>query len=126
MEKTIRIGNFAYHADAAVLIGRLEADGIRCFLVNEHLINANPMLSNAVGGIDVSVRESDLDQAMKIVKEMEVNKNEAPTITIEGYKKVLAFCPDCDSSNTYRQKQSIFSFGAANHLCADCNHSWKE
>jgi hypothetical protein len=74
MEKTIHIGNFTYHADAAVLIGRLEAEEIRCFLDNEHLVNANPLLSNAVGGIDLAVRESDYERAMVIVEEMAANK----------------------------------------------------
>src|SRR4051812_29422146 len=110
MEKTVRIGNFTYHADAAVLIGRLEAEEIRCFLNNEHLVNANPLLSNAVGGIDVAVRESDYERAMVIVQEMASNKAASTKADtgFEGYKKVTVFCPDCDSSNCYRKKQSLF------------------
>jgi hypothetical protein len=128
MEKTIPIGNFPYHADAAVLIGRLEAEDIRCFLNNEHLVNANPLLSNAVGGIDVSVRESDYERAMLIVKEMESNKKTSLQTEngFEGYTKVTVFCPNCDSSNCYRKKRSFFSFGPVEHICRDCIHRWSE
>jgi len=129
MEKTLRIANFTYHADAAVLIGRLESEGIKCFLQNEHLVSANPLLSNAVGGIDVTVRESDAERAIAIVEEMEVIKKQASdeTGSPEGYKKVLAFCPECESTNTYREKRSFFlSFGAALHVCGNCNNAWKE
>lgn len=48
---------------------RLESDGIECFVRDELTVTAQPLLSNAIGGIKLQVRESDFIRARDILIE---------------------------------------------------------
>jgi hypothetical protein len=130
MKKLHRVASFTYNTDAAILVAKLEAEGISTFLENEHLVGANPLLSNAVGGVDVMVREGDLEKAMALVKEVEEGNKQAALAgrdLLTGYRKVEIFCPECESFKVYRRKVSfIASFVAVDHVCADCQYRWKQ
>ena len=52
--------------DVAVIRGRLEAEGITCFVKDEFSTQIQPFLIN---GVQLQVRESDLKQAIEILKE---------------------------------------------------------
>lgn len=110
-------------------MAKLEAEGIKSFLKNEHLLSTQQFLSNAVGGLDVQVDENDLEKAKLILKQIEQNISDAASLPdgiTNDYEKVLTYCPKCESSNVYRKKGSFFSFGAKEHVCADCNYKWKQ
>lgn len=62
-----------------VVKGRLEADGIECFVRDEHTVNANPFYDIAVGGIKLQVMEQDVAAANEILKE--VNHTDTDTAT---------------------------------------------
>jgi transposase-like protein len=82
-----------------------------------------------VGGVDVQVRETDFDNALLILKELQNIENsskEVPGDLKNGYEKVLVYCPECESTNVYRKKGSFFSFGAKEHICVDCQAKWKQ
>jgi len=112
-----------------VLIAKLEAEGIKTFLKNEHLLATQQFLSNAVGGLDVQVDAQDVEAARPIVKKVEEIKkaaaNKARQIP-ENMEKVFLFCPECESSEIYRKKTGFFSFGEKEHYCMECNYGWKE
>lgn len=57
---------------AHVYKSHLEANGIKCFIKNEHFVAAIPILSNAAGWIEVQVLETDVSKAMKIIQNLNV------------------------------------------------------
>lgn len=69
MSKWITIKTFTLPTDAAVLRTRLESEGIECFVTNEITAQVNLFLSNAVGGVQLQVKEEDWNDAMAILKE---------------------------------------------------------
>ena len=69
MENFITILTVTYPHELAVIRGRLESEGIESFAKDEMTVSVNPFYSNAIGGIKLQVRESDLDEAMGILKE---------------------------------------------------------
>jgi len=68
MDNFITIMTFTYPAKLAVLRTRLEADGIECRVLDELTVQTNPFFSNAIGGIKLQVRESDVQKAAAILK----------------------------------------------------------
>ncbi len=53
----------------AIIRGRLESEGIECFIKDELTIQVQPFYSNAIGGAKLQVRESDVDLANEILRE---------------------------------------------------------
>ncbi len=128
-DKLITLATFTYTTEAYVLTAKLEAEEIEYFLKNENLLSTQQFLSNAVGGMDVQVREKDLEKAKAILKSVEQNKKDSEIVPPElakDFEKVLTYCPQCESSNVYRKKGSFLSFGTKEHICSDCNHKWKQ
>jgi hypothetical protein len=68
-EKFITVLTATYGYEIAVIRGRLESEGIACFVKDELTVQVNPFYSNAIGGVKLQVRESDLNQALEILKE---------------------------------------------------------
>jgi len=52
---------------AQLLCGRLDSEGIDCFIPDEHVANQTWHLSRAIGGIRVQVRQADLERAQQIL-----------------------------------------------------------
>jgi hypothetical protein len=69
LENWITIRTFNLPTDAVVIRARLEAEGIECFLKNELTVQVNPFYSNAVGGVQLQVKESDFVNAVAILRE---------------------------------------------------------
>lgn len=46
-----RVAVFQYSAEAQIIKGRLEAEGIETFLADNHTIDTDPLVSNAIGGV---------------------------------------------------------------------------
>ena len=52
MSETFKtIAKFQYSAEALIVKGRLEAEGIQVFLTDNHTIDTDPLVSNAIGGV---------------------------------------------------------------------------
>ena len=56
-DKLITLATYTYTTEAYVLTAKLEAEEIEYFLKNENLLSTQQFLSNAVGGMDVQVKE---------------------------------------------------------------------
>jgi hypothetical protein len=52
---------------AQLLCGRLESEGIECFIPDEIMAGQTWHLNRAIGGIRVQVRRADLDQAKQVL-----------------------------------------------------------
>lgn len=71
MNRFIIVRTFDNYLLANMLMGRLEAENIRCHLKDENTILADPLLSNAIGGIKLMVHSSQLERAMEIIEAVE-------------------------------------------------------
>ena len=60
----------------AIIKGRLESEGIECFVRDELTTQVISMYSVALGGIKLQVKESDVERAVAILKEGGYLKNE--------------------------------------------------
>lgn len=65
----ITVLTFTYPYEAAIVRGRLESEDIECFVQDELTVQMHPFFSNAIGGIKLQVKASDLAQAVAILKD---------------------------------------------------------
>lgn len=66
-EKLVTIAVFVAPYEAEMAKGDLEACGIPAFVVDQFTIGANPLYSNALGGIKLQVPASYAEEAHKII-----------------------------------------------------------
>ena len=124
------IARFQYSTEAQIVKGRLEAEGIQVFLSDNLTIDADPLVSNAIGGVKLKVLSRDALKAQYILQ-----KISQFAIDDEGNR---INCPECNGINvqlfsTIKGLRSFLSFvfGVifgklpihANHKyrCHDCN-----
>lgn len=69
MDNFVTIMTFTHPTELAVLRTRLEADGIECLVLDELTAQVNPFYSNAIGGVKLQVKESDVPRTIEILKE---------------------------------------------------------
>ena len=68
-EKFITVLTFTFPYEVAIVRGRLESEGITCFVQDELTAQVHPFYSNAIGGVKLQVKENDLKPAIEILKE---------------------------------------------------------
>ena len=108
----ITIYTCSYPTDAAVIKGRLIAEGIECFLQDELTIGANPLYSNAVGGIKLQVKIEDFEKAKAILMDNETIQD-GPNSKVE-FEEQYTFsekvrCPNCGSQEVSKPRLSSSS-----------------
>ena len=62
-----------YPVDSYILKGRLETDGITCFIYDENIVSVNPFQSVLVGGVKLKVRSDQFDKAKSILHRLDNN-----------------------------------------------------
>lgn len=65
----ITLGRYSLPFEAHLDRSRLESEGIDTFVADEHTVNMQWMLSNAIGGVRLQVQEDDLYRARQILAE---------------------------------------------------------
>jgi predicted RNA-binding Zn-ribbon protein involved in translation (DUF1610 family) len=83
----VTISTYDNYVSAHIAMGRLEEDGIKCWLKDENTVTIDPILANAVGGIKLMVANSQAERASSILR---ILANES---------KALHPCPKCGSLN---------------------------
>ena len=78
---------FDNYFNANIILTKLQDAGIPCFLKDGYTIGIDPILSNAIGGIKLTVRKEDAFQAENLLRKFE-----------EEYLRSVA-CPRCLSHN---------------------------
>lgn len=63
----ITVATFSHPFEAEVLRTKLESEGIRAFIRNQHIVRMNWLYSAAVGGVEVQVRERDVRRAREVM-----------------------------------------------------------
>nr|WP_322625054.1 DUF2007 domain-containing protein [uncultured Flavobacterium sp.] len=102
-----KIATFQYSAEALILKGRLEADGIEVFLKNNNTIDADPLISNAIGGVQLFVRTEDVDKAKEVIQTV-------PRYAVDNVGNAI-HCPKCGSvevevMSTVRDRGGFMAF----------------
>jgi len=81
------IANYQYSSEALIFKGKLESEGIEVYLKDNHIIDANPLYSTAVGGVKLLVSEQDYAKAKEILTQVsEYSLND---------QNELMKCPKC-------------------------------
>lgn len=101
------IARFQYSAEAQIIKGRLEADGVKVFMVDNHTIDTDPLVSNAIGGVKLKVWAKDEVEAMEIL-------NTIHPYSVDGEGSEI-HCPKCSSSKVnlftnVRDFKAVFFF----------------
>ena len=69
MDTFVTLMTFTHPTELAVLRARLENEEIECRVLNELTVQVNPFYSNAIGGVQLQVKESDFQRATQILKD---------------------------------------------------------
>ena len=121
--------------EALVAKGFLDAAGIECFLVDEHLVRIDWFWSTLIGGVKLCVREKDEQAALEAL-----DQSIAPQLEIEGVGTFdQPSCPQCHSLDIDFQIAHKGVAAASAWLlaipipvhqgrwkCNACGHSWRE
>ncbi|EGV42155.2 DUF2007 domain-containing protein [Bizionia argentinensis JUB59] len=101
------IAVFQYTSEAEIIKGRLEAEGISVFLLDNHTINTNPIVSNAIGGVKLKVLSGQEKEAKEIL-------NSISTYSMDNVAQVIK-CPNCHKTqielfSTIKDFKSFMTF----------------
>lgn len=120
---------------AHIVRTRLEDNGIRCFIADDNVIAANPLLNTAVGGIKLKIFERDLERCREILAG-------EPDLLVQDHVETdeddqAVVCPYCASTNVIHLQPnegapgllsaltSIFSFKELKHWhCNNCQQKF--
>ncbi|MBE8720782.1 putative signal transducing protein [Sphingobacterium pedocola] len=96
----ITLKTFDSYVDAHLLKTKLESEGIPAYLFDEHINALNPLYSIATGGIKLKINESDIDNAIQIIREIENTK-------YSNDDNEIINCPSCGSEELYNSFKSM-------------------
>ncbi|MFD2514432.1 DUF2007 domain-containing protein [Pontibacter locisalis] len=142
-ERLVTIAAFNDATEAHIIKGRLEAEGILCFLGDENIVGVQPFYSVAVGGVKLKVTEGDVMEAKAILTRIQEGNTIFDYDSIElappmQEHQEAVRCPNCGSDNIAEEKynKTIFSlsylllgfplpFLSRKYSCYDCGYRWK-
>ena len=123
-EPLVTVASFDSLLQANILAGRIEAEGVQCFIADAETIGVHGLLAGAVGGVKIQVRKSDGPRAAAILR--------------ENTSSSLPPCPRCGSREVRRQGMSMLAgvlvvltlgvlalFFPVVWSCRACSHRWK-
>lgn len=91
MSQTFKtIAKFQYSAEAQIIKGRLESEGIQVFLSDNITIDTDPLVSNAIGGVKLKVLSTDAMEAQHILESIS-------KYAIDDEGNAMQ-CPNCTST----------------------------
>ncbi|MEC7263585.1 MAG: DUF2007 domain-containing protein [Bacteroidota bacterium] len=118
--KFYTLGTFEFPADALIIKGKLESEGIAVFLRDEATINSDPLISTAIGGVKLQVYSADKEVAKQIYDEVRRYASD------DFGNPIL--CPNCKAakSEIYYSRKTIFYrlfpfFEPRKYKCMQCN-----
>jgi Putative prokaryotic signal transducing protein len=98
----VTVQSFDNYFSASIILTRLQAEGVECYLKDENTVTIDPMLSNAIGGIKLVVKEEDAAAVIKLLRSYHIEY------------MLSATCPECGSNSfTHIAKPKV-----ANYLTA--------
>ena len=94
----VTIARFRLPYEAHIAWSRHDSEGIAAFVADEHTINMQWLLSDALGGVRLQVAQADVDRALAILAE----DREQDLLEEQGVD--AARCPHCGSEDTEYQQ----------------------
>jgi len=119
------------YIDANIIMGRLQEEGINCWLKDENTVTIDPILTNAVGGIKLMVAESQAERAFELLREFRREQHAVLKCTRCGSADVEFVTTPRKASNWFGV---IFGFLFTNYAlsadkvyhCFDCGFEFEE
>lgn len=129
-----KIGQYQYSSEAYIYKGKLESEDIEVFIQDNFTIEANPLLSTAVGGVKLFVKHDQYDRAIKILSEISA-------FSLDDTGEYMR-CPNCGAEKillltTVKDFKSLFSYlfsflitftlpfyNKYKYRCNDCNREF--
>ena len=108
-EKLITLKTFPFPNQAYIIKGKLESEGIFCFLKNELTAQVTGLNFSSVGGIDLQVMEKDLEKATEILNSSEILNNNSENNNFDRKENEI-ICPFCNSNEVSKQKKAGWWF----------------
>ena len=109
MEESIftLIGRYQYTSEAMIFKGKLESEGIEVYMKDNYTIEANPLYSNAMGGVKLYVRNEDLGSTQEILSQIS-------EVSLDDNNKPIK-CPNCGAEQiamftSIKDLKSLISF----------------
>lgn len=116
----------------------LAENGLQSYIANEHTIQSDWLLSQAIGGIQLQVFEEDLEKAKTILQDFLENENTSLTVEFEISNPDFDFrCPQCNSNHIYQSERPNGWFGITwltigiplkinnnKYICYYCDHEF--
>jgi predicted RNA-binding Zn-ribbon protein involved in translation (DUF1610 family) len=101
------IGRYQYSSEAIIFKGKLESEGIEVFMRDNNTVDANPLYSNAIGGVKLFVNCYDSLKAKDIISQVS-------QYSLDENSKLLK-CPNCgaeqiDMVTSIKDLKSLFTF----------------
>ncbi len=102
-----KIASFQYTSEAIIYKGKLESEGIEVFLRDNLTIDADPLVSNAIGGVKLCVKQQDEQKALAVL-------NDISAYSLDDSGNAIT-CPNCGSTKvdfftTVHDLKSLLSF----------------
>lgn len=116
MDELVTIFSSNSPAECYIIKGRLENEGIECFIFDENIVSVNPFYANAVGGVKVKIYWDQKEKAEEILHQKPIdleakNCESASNAGTVGQGKEYCkqapnkhsdiHCPQCGSGNVY-------------------------
>ena len=73
----VAVRSFDNYIPANMMLQRLEEEGIKAYLQDEHTVTIDPILTNAIGGIKLMIFRDQLERAMSLIEDMEKQYRQA-------------------------------------------------
>jgi DNA-directed RNA polymerase subunit RPC12/RpoP len=83
----VLLDSFSNYIEAHIIMGRLEEEGISCWLKDENTVTINPIWTNAVGGIKLMVAQLQFERASELLHQF------------REHRKSQYTCPHCGSND---------------------------
>lgn len=82
MDTFVTVLTVQYPQQLWIIKGKLESEGIECFVKDELTVQSYNLYSNAVGGVKLQVQQKDVESAVELLKELGYLKEEAVQIDL--------------------------------------------
>ncbi len=83
----VTVKTFDNYFSASIMLTRLQAEGIECYLADENTVTIDPLLCNAIGGIKLVVKKEDEKMVIKKLRAYQIEY------------LLSATCPECGSNS---------------------------
>jgi DNA-directed RNA polymerase subunit M/transcription elongation factor TFIIS len=98
----VTVKTFDSYFLANIILGRLQSEGVECYLKDETTVTMDPILTNAIGGIKIVVKKENEEAVIEILKRYEEEYLNAAT------------CPECGTHEfSYIAKPGVTNFFTA-------------